>query len=492
MFSSVLLKRLTTIIIILSIFLHQLSYYSFNLTLLDFKEIIHRSLKETTIAQTVRNFANVIGSLLVGSVFSKYGNSQLICAAFVAVEGIATAILPNVSNLFIYIAINAIPGMCCGVIETISYINIVALWKEKSAPFIQALAFTSSVGSVLTPLIFNPFLSNVESEEHSEDCIPVNNKSIEFANVTVNPKPFGDLHISEIWIPHLVIGIFMVINGILCAILELKRIRVEETIEVKEENERKEEKVSLKQKDEQKISKHKVPLQQSKYYRITFVVIMCILITIYWGFASSFFQFWITFVMFLNVNISKSRAVLMLSAFSFSNVFGNFIAMLVAIKVKSMPMLLSLNILLLTSCVICIIGANGSELMLWIGAYNLLEEKVGVTNFIGSVFATSSVSLNAIGLPIIIANFIECYPTIFLHYTTISVTVVFVLLIVFYGKEDVKQETLQEDDEIKALPQEIYMRKYSVRRVSVAVALKNLNATVLTACKKKIEILFRE
>ncbi|RWS24252.1 Sodium-dependent glucose transporter-like protein 1 [Leptotrombidium deliense] len=338
---------------------------------------------------------------------------------------------------------------------------------------------------VITPLVFNSFLSNVESDAHDDQCLSSENETaVDIVNATSNQKPFGELHTSEIWIPHLVIGIFMVINGILCIILELQRLNVEKN-ETDKKNECEEENVSLKQTHVEKSHENKVQAQHSKLYRVSFVTVMCILIATYWGFASSFVQFWITFVMFLDMNISKNRAVMMLSAFSFAAVVGNFIAMLIATKVKSMPMLIAVNILTIVSVVICIFGANGSETLLWVGcimcslcssnyyssAYNLLEEKVGVTNLIGSLYAIAAASLNAIGLPILIANFIECSPSIFLYFTTISISVVFLLLLVLfvlsYGKEDLRQETKDESDEIKEKSSEVYIRKYSMRRVSV-------------------------
>ncbi|RWS24775.1 sodium-dependent glucose transporter 1-like protein [Leptotrombidium deliense] len=416
------LKKITTFGIIICTFLHGLCYYSFNITLIDFKEIINKPLNDVSVGQTVRNLAACVGSILVGSVFSNYGNTQIILSLFVAFEGIMAAILTIVPNLILYDIINAFIGLSCGLIETISFVNIVNLWDEKSDPFIQALGFAVNFAMVVSPLLFSPFLSNVESEEHDLVCGESHvNKT---ANVTQEVAPFGKLHKSQIWMPHFFIGVMMAIIGSCCVILECRRIKYEEKNNVDDHNH---ETISLKVDHEATKIQEEQNTPYSKPCRLLFIILCCLLCAIFW-----------------NLHISKSKAVMMMTAISSSMAIGCLAGLLASMRIRPMAMLAILTFFLVIGNSILFFAASELELLAWIGGvtcsfvfgnyfvsvYNLLQEKAGMSNRIGSLFTVSAYILTAIGLPVLLANFIECTPIVFLYYTSSSITASIILYII--------------------------------------------------------------
>ncbi|RWS24597.1 Sodium-dependent glucose transporter-like protein 1 [Leptotrombidium deliense] len=329
---------------------------------------------------------------------------------------------------------------------------------------------------VVSPLTFNPFLSNVESEEHGHFCGQSDlNVTV---NVTKTELPFGELHKSQIWMPHVVIGILMAVIAYCCVILECRRIKLGRKDNV---DKRQQETLSLKNDEEE------AKESESKCYRITFIMLSCSLIAIFWGYVCSYLQFWVTFVMFSKLNISKSKAVMMMTAISLSMAIGGFVGLLASMRIRPMRMLAMLNVFLVVADSILLLGVDRSELLLWIGGvmcsfvfgnyyvsvYNLLQERVGITNLIGCMFTVSAYLLTAFGLPVLLANFIECTPIVFLYYTSSSIAASILLFLALYftscGQKRRKVEQNEpEASEVKETPKRIYRRKYSSRRMSVA------------------------
>lgn len=87
---------------------------------------------------------------------------------------------------------------------------MIDIWKDKSAPFVQALQFFWSVGFIVSPLISNPFLSPEKKNEKTIDILP-------------HHDHLRLIQDSELHIPYIVAGSICLIGSISLLVIYLIR-----------------------------------------------------------------------------------------------------------------------------------------------------------------------------------------------------------------------------------------------------------------------------
>ncbi|KAK1799981.1 hypothetical protein P4O66_006121 [Electrophorus voltai] len=93
-------------------------------------------------------------SRLACSLWSLAGSTFIISAVF--------AFIPVCANLPMLAVAMAIAGLAMGVIDTISNLQLVKIYQKDSTVFLQALHFFVGLGALVSPLIADPFLSEMD------------------------------------------------------------------------------------------------------------------------------------------------------------------------------------------------------------------------------------------------------------------------------------------------------------------------------------------
>ncbi|CAH2221014.1 major facilitator superfamily domain-containing 4A [Pelobates cultripes] len=137
-------------------------------TLLDLRCQTHSSLQEITWVFFSQQFCILVGSSM-GGVFKK---TLKLCLFVLFISSLVIslvfAIIPFCGHVGVLAMVMAIAGLAMGCIDTISNMQLVKIYQQDSAVFLQVLHFFMGFGALLSPLIADPFLSDT-------NCIQSNN-----------------------------------------------------------------------------------------------------------------------------------------------------------------------------------------------------------------------------------------------------------------------------------------------------------------------------
>ncbi|XP_026880326.1 major facilitator superfamily domain-containing protein 4A isoform X2 [Electrophorus electricus] len=131
-------------------------------TVLDLRCQTHSTLQGLTLVFFAQQFCLLMGSSVGGffskslacSLWSLAGSTFIISAVF--------AFIPVCANLPMLAVAMAIAGLAMGVIDTISNLQLVKIYQKDSTVFLQALHFFVGLGALVSPLIADPFLSEMD------------------------------------------------------------------------------------------------------------------------------------------------------------------------------------------------------------------------------------------------------------------------------------------------------------------------------------------
>ncbi|XP_072281169.1 major facilitator superfamily domain-containing protein 4A [Pyxicephalus adspersus] len=129
-------------------------------TLLDLRCLTHSSLQEITWVFFAQQFCLLVGSTL-GGAFKK---SLKLCLSVLFTSSLIISmvfvIIPFCRHVGVLAVVMAVAGLSMGCIDTISNLQLVKIYKQDSAVFLQVLHFFVGFGALLSPLIADPFLSD--------------------------------------------------------------------------------------------------------------------------------------------------------------------------------------------------------------------------------------------------------------------------------------------------------------------------------------------
>nr|XP_005989297.1 PREDICTED: major facilitator superfamily domain-containing protein 4 [Latimeria chalumnae] len=160
-------------------------------TLLDLRCQTQSSLQQITWVFFSQQFCLLVGST-IGGIFKRTVPCSLI-ALFISslFISIVFAIIPFCYNVGVLVFVMGIAGLAMGCIDTISNMQLVQIYQKDSAVFLQALHFFVGFGALLSPLIADPFLSDV-------NCV--------YSNATLNSTTDNLQHIRKTIVPHHVVN----------------------------------------------------------------------------------------------------------------------------------------------------------------------------------------------------------------------------------------------------------------------------------------------
>ncbi|KAM3935402.1 major facilitator superfamily domain-containing protein 4A [Leptodactylus fuscus] len=155
-------------------------------TLLDLRCQTHSSLQEITWVFFSQQFCLLVGST-VGGTFKK---SLKLCLFILFICSLTISlvfvIIPFCEHVGVLSMVMALAGLAMGNIDTISNMQLVKIYQQDSAVFLQVLHFFVGFGALLSPLIADPFLSDT-------NCIQSNNTQNGSSNLE---------HIRNSLVPH--------------------------------------------------------------------------------------------------------------------------------------------------------------------------------------------------------------------------------------------------------------------------------------------------
>lgn len=110
-----------------------------------------------------KNFIQLINCFSVCFLL-KYLNRQLVWISFLVIMAIAVTLVPHSPNLLSLYSIAIGIGLGAGVLNTVINVWIIEMWKEKSPSILQIPGLTFGIGTIMSPLIIKPFLTENYSD----------------------------------------------------------------------------------------------------------------------------------------------------------------------------------------------------------------------------------------------------------------------------------------------------------------------------------------
>ncbi|XP_018416754.1 PREDICTED: major facilitator superfamily domain-containing protein 4A [Nanorana parkeri] len=129
-------------------------------TILDLRCLTHSSLKEITWVFFAQQFCILVGSTLGGAFKKSLKLCLFVLLTSTLIISVVFVIIPFCRHVVVLAVIMAVAGLSMGCIDTISNMQLVKIYKQDSAVFLQVLHFFVGFGALLSPLIVDPFLSD--------------------------------------------------------------------------------------------------------------------------------------------------------------------------------------------------------------------------------------------------------------------------------------------------------------------------------------------
>ena len=452
-------------------------------TLLDLQELVQTDTGSIAFALTARSGGYALGSFLsrysysffplisdvlsiptVGVIYERINFLAGTGVAYIlaACLTLSFGFLRSLWSLLLAFTLN---GACLGFVEAGSNVFILHLWGRETAPFMQSLHFMFGSGSLIAPLIAEPFLI----VRNSTDAADVHGGGSDDSNRIFHPDEV------RLYGPYSIIACLLLANAILILsvfkvypVTEPHPTRVAAAPEAAPASAAQPEtngtrNGSLASEEDEGIGestdsvKAAVPLPNESQtkddgsrlvydkhyagYKILTIVLVLIFMHIYLGLEISFGSYLMTFAVNSDLKLSKATGAHLTTLFWSTFTLCRVVTILVVNKVgNGCVICVSLSVTLIATAILTPFG-NSSEPLLWTGIaligcgmsavwacmFVFLEEYFPVTSVVGSLMIVSGV-LGEFVFPVIISAFIKDYPQILLWtvlFCSVSISLLF-------------------------------------------------------------------
>lgn len=304
-------KLIQTLVVYFGFFAHGAGLAILGPSLLDLQAKTQSKIEEITYVIVGRAVGLGIGSIVNIYIAKKFKLDTILMYAFLG-GAITEAILPFNTNVWLMVTTKSINGFFFGIVESTSTLYLFEMWKQNTAPFLQALYLAFGLGSLATPLYTRSFLVSPAKGEQS--------------SISILPKP------SEIKIhwPFIINASFMFCVVVIVGLLRFSKRR-EVTIEVN---------VSERSESSQE-SSHSLTLA-GKMSKIFIYATSMSFIFLYCGIEISVGSYLTPFAVGCQLHLSKQTAALMASvywsAFTFARIatiiYVNFIGVFYSLVIS--------------------------------------------------------------------------------------------------------------------------------------------------------------
>jgi FHS family Na+ dependent glucose MFS transporter 1 len=350
----------------------------------------------------------------VGIIYGKV-NFQLASCIIFLLASLFSFLMPFAQTLVFLLSLFAVNGICLGFFEAGASVFMLHLWGKEAADFIQALQLMYGAGSLIAPLIAQPFLVAIE-----KDFILVNGTEVEIFHPEMTKMIY----------PYSILAAFMAFNAVFLLIIWIVHPETpDHPSRFEEEDETKDQ--ELKNQSYGSIiidaKTESIPSESShtKVWKVLIIFLVIIFMHITFGLQVSFGSYLMTFAVNSHMRLSKSigayLTTLYWTAFSLTKVAAIFFVNKLGHEVT---ILISLIMMMFGGALLVPFG-DTDVTVLWIGVglegigissifacvFGYMELYFPVTDLIGSLIAMSSV-LGELSFPVIISHFIEADPQI--------------------------------------------------------------------------------
>jgi MFS family permease len=367
-------------------------------TLLDLKQQVDTSLTAVSLVLTSQSVGYVIGSTSMRFLYPKV-NFQLASSLSFLISCLMTLMTPFMGTLWKLLLVTVVNHACLGAFETGSFVAIMNVWGDNNGPVIQAVIFMAIIGSLIAPLIAEPFLLTTDNGSEQVKLV----------------YPYGILALVS-----LIVAAVHYICWITCPGKEV----------VQSHNEKSNSQILNRQ-----IGR--------KNWKLIFTVLAMGFSFIFQGMGSTFGSFILTFAVDSDLRLSKSTGAHLTSVFWAAMAAPKLLG-LVLVKWIGNEVLIAASLLVtVIANVILVPFGNSSEICLWIGVAVFAASQSCVRasffSYVGEVFVLTSgmssalivsVAFGEMMFPFIISSSIEGYPMIFMWVTLFGTTTSILLLII--------------------------------------------------------------
>lgn len=329
------------------------------------------------------------------------------------------------SRLWVLLTIFVLNGMCLGFFEAGSNVFILHLWGKETAVFMQALHFMFGSGSLIAPLIAEPFLVK-RNETLIKEGIAVYDQA------------------TKLFYPYSVIAVLLAINAVVMFVVY--RLFPETEEHHSRKRRREEEESNKRQQEQQQVTQLQVQedekrVKSYKRWKVFVLVLTLFFMHIYLGLEISFGSFLMTFAVNSSLKLSKATGAHLTTLFWSTFTFIRVLTILVIGWAGNRGVILTSLTLVLSANALLTPFGDSNQLLLWLGVgmigigmssvwaciFGYLEEFFPVTSVIGSLMIVSAV-LGEFVFPVIISSFVKDFPQILLWvvlFCSVSIALLF-------------------------------------------------------------------
>ncbi|KAI1301291.1 Major facilitator superfamily domain-containing protein 4A [Halotydeus destructor] len=392
-------------------------------TMLDMKDFLNVSMVDMGHGLTILVGACCLGSIIASWLLDRFNRQiGLICSNLLLAFGLIWT--PLFANKMSYFFSQAMIGLAYAGINNAPNALLTEIWEDKCNPYIQAMHFCYAIGTIIGPLMAEPFLA---SRESSELVTTLNPMAI---NMTDNSKSSTR---SLVFIPFAISSATVLLATLSVVILFI--IHPYKNADRKAE----EKKVAIELVETNSNKNHLTPKKDSKYkYYVTYIIVMCaLLINCDVGFEMNFLSYMQVYSVLGPLKLSASTGAYMFSAFSAAFAAGRFSGIILATKFSARAMLYLDGVIMLTGSGVILFW--NTEFGLWVGytvvgfgcsslfptIFAYAEERINVTTYVAGIFIFFGTFAGLI-VPHVEGIYVETYPVIF-SYVNVACTIPFLL-----------------------------------------------------------------
>ena len=363
----------------------------------------------------------------------KLVDRHLALILFSILEALASIAIPNMPSLATFFVATVIGSLSGGIYNTAQTAWMIDIWRHESRPFILSQHFFYAVGSLIAPLLLEPFLAD-EAKDTGGMTTPVTASSTVTSNSTGVPEdtefklhvPFG-------------ITAALILAGVVYQIvlfIIFRRRRANKG--AASEN------TPAIEKEQVEDTSGKTPEGWTRSY-ITIVVLSCVSVAFLQAMELVSMNFISLFAQYSEVGLSEAEGSRILSALTYGYAGGRLAGILIVLKCPPHWILLVSFILSTAGNTILFAVGGSNETWLWVGGmviglgfstavpafFAYLEKYIFVGNFVSAAIL-GSVGVMMTVAPLILGSSVEENAKIFNYCNYGSIAVAFVAFVVLF------------------------------------------------------------
>jgi hypothetical protein len=354
--------------------------------------------------------------------------------------------LPSINSLYVNFALN---GYASAGIESITDVWIIEMWQQECGPYVQALHFVFGLGSVMTPLVVEPYLSGKVSEDiDSDNYNTIASLVTDYVNETETTIIYlpqlaynqsvvenEELFRSRVYIPYSCGAIAIAFSAFIIGGLYFYKKYVPPPARVPQPISE-----TTLTAFERMNKTFKIQLMPTKPILIM-IVLSGYLLAVIVGLEWTQFNYFPSFAHFSPLHITEKRAAIISTGLAIAFTIGRAIAIPVSYFLRPKQMIYG-SLILLSIANFLFLFSSYSENFMWfanivfglglssvVGSiYAMVEEQTNVNNLMGALFVLFGGLTNSL-YPFILGYFIESEPLILIYVNIFSTILSFLLMI---------------------------------------------------------------